>query len=156
MKTIKEALKIEKLLDYFPSTIWEQLSQEYQIDKYVKKLTGKQVCLLLMYAMLKGKTVTLRTLEEYYGSSIFQTYAGVVSGSSIDHSSIADRLATMQGEYVKALFAKVNQKLVSHYPSQKINGYELIRFDSTLLSLSSKLLKQDEKGVPTNNSYYAS
>jgi hypothetical protein len=146
MKTSKEPLKIEKLLDYFPTSLWESLSQAYPVDKYVKKLTGKQVCLLLIYAMLKGKTTTLRTLEEYYGSSIFQTYAGVAQGSSIDQSSIADRLATMQGDYVKALFAWVNQKLVSHYPSQKINGYELLRFDFTLLSLSSKLLKQAENG----------
>jgi TusA-related sulfurtransferase len=146
MKTSKEPLKIEKLLDYFPTSLWQELAQEYQVDKYTKKLEGKQVCLLLIYAMLKGRNTTLRTLEAYYCCSIFQTYAGVAPGTSIDHSSIADRLATMQGDYVKALFAAVNQKLVAHYPSQKINGYELVRFDSTLLSLSSKLLKQDDNG----------
>jgi hypothetical protein len=126
MKTDKAPLKIEKLLDYFPSTLWEALSQEYPVDKYVKKLTGKQVCLLLMYAMLKGKTMTLRTLEAYYGCSIFQTNAGVARGASIDHSSIADRLATMQGDYVKALFASVNQKTIQVRKSMAMNWFVLI------------------------------
>ena len=81
-------MKIEKLLDYFPATLWQKLAQEYQVDRYVKKLEGKQVCLFLMYAMLKGKTLTLRTLEEYYGSSIFQTYAGW------SRDEIEDRLTT--------------------------------------------------------------
>lgn len=148
MQAPKSSLKIADLLNYFPSSVWESLAQEYAVDKHVKKLKGKDVCLLVLYAMFQGKTTSLRTLETYYGSSVFQTYAGIRQGSQIDHSSIADRLTRLQGSYVKALFSHVQQQLLQRYPSQKINGYELIRFDSTLLSISAKLLSKDETGTP--------
>jgi hypothetical protein len=66
------------------------------VDKHVKKLKGKDVCLLVLYAMFQGKTTNLRTLETYYGSSVFQTYADIRQGSQIAHSSIADRLTRLQ------------------------------------------------------------
>ena len=56
------------------------------------------------------------------------------------HSSIADRLKSIDSKYFEQIFKIVGEKLEKHFRSKTKKVSELLRFDSTLVSVSAELV----------------
>jgi hypothetical protein len=79
-------------------------------------------------------------LEEHYLQQGFQPKA-----STIDHSSLGERLEKMPLAYFEDLFDYCHSWFARYYPPTEHKRLTLIRFDSTILTLSAKLLPQAMK-----------
>ncbi len=131
-------MKVSEVLDYIPKVELEKLSVEYIVDFQVKKLHGETVFQLLLFSMLNVKDNSLRVLEEFYHSLTFKNIAKS-SFDGVKYNSIRDRLVSIKVDFFEAIFRNCLTKFQKKYLKKKDN---IISFDSTLVSISSKLLKE--------------
>lgn len=123
------------ILKLIPESDLESLAVETRIDHQVKKLTGISVFRLILFSMLNYTKVSLRIMESIYCSSAFKSFARV--NHEVKFNSISDRIATMNPEFFEKIFFTVFDKFSTLLNEKK----DLIRFDSTMVVASSKLLK---------------
>lgn len=133
-------MKLEEVLGYIPKEELEKLSLTYNVDHQVKKLHGQTMFQLLLYSMLNIKHNSLRVMEEFYHSLAFKSIANT-SYQGVKYNSIRDRLVNINADYFEAIFNSCLKKYQDKYLKKKHN---IISFDSTLVSISSKLLKEGD------------
>ena len=131
-------MRLEEVLGYIPKEDLNKLSIEYKVDHQVKKLHGQTMFQLLLFSMLNIKNNSLRVMEEFYHSLTFKNIANT-SYKGVKYNSIRDRLVTINPDYFEAIFNSCLKKYQNKYLKKKHN---IISFDSTLVAISSKLLKE--------------
>ncbi|WP_233113497.1 hypothetical protein [Aggregatibacter actinomycetemcomitans] len=134
-------MKLREILGYIPKEQLRMFALEYQVDRQVKKLSGEVMFYLLLFSSLNVRHNSLRTLEQFYSSP---TFTGLFD-KPIKHAkynSISDRLRTINADYFKAIFESVLSRYSDSYLKPRDN---IIAFDSTIVTLSSKLLKTGMK-----------
>ena len=130
-----------EIIDLIPDQLFEKLGSIHKVDYQLKKLYGKRIFQLLLYGLLTQKALSFRILETLFEKPVFRQYASIPEGLSTDHSSLAERLSFINVEYFEELFEEISKILSLCFPAKKLESYKIIRFDSTLISLSSSLLK---------------
>ena len=129
---------ISRILSFIPDSKLEAFALNTSVDKYTKKLQGELLFKLLFYCTVTEKDNSLRGMQSALESSLFRAISPTGSPLTIAHSSISDRLSSVNPQY----FEKIFQHCVKHYKkSKEVSQNEIMRFDSTIVSLSSKLLK---------------
>lgn len=134
------AIKAEDVISLVPDTLLDQLSTETKVDYSVKKLHGKVIFKLFLYGILSGKTISLRILASIFNSTRFKQLFSLPN-EWIKHSGIADRFAHIDYRYFETIFQHLaTSSLVEDvlFDRRKIATRKI---DSTIVTLSSKLLK---------------
>jgi hypothetical protein len=130
-------MSIEKLLSLVPDNLLEKLAIETGVDHYAKKLQGEVIFKLLLYCIISHKDNSLRTMESAYEKLAFQLLNQRYNQGSVRFNSISERLSTINVSF----FEKIYNELVLSYKQHISNGEKIIRFDSTIIALSTKLLE---------------
>lgn len=140
-------MKLREILSYIPREKLAQFALEYQVDYQVKKLSGEVMFYLLLFSTLDVRHSSLRTLEEFYSSPLF---IGLFDKqmAKAKYNSISDRLRTINVTYFKAIFESVFEQYAEQYLTKRDN---IIAFDSTTVTLSSKLLTAGIKVGSSNH-----
>ena len=132
-----------QVIELVPDSILETLSIQIGADFGVKKLQGKVLFKLILYAFLSSKQISLRILEAIYNSEKFKALFNIpftAVTKKVTYAAFSFRLKNIDYRYFEKIF---NYLITStsvqdvFFNSQKIN---LRKIDSTMLSLSSKLL----------------
>jgi len=134
-----ENISAESVINLVPDKLLDELAVKSKVDYSVKKLQGKIVFKLFLYAVFSGKNVSLRILETIYNSEKFKNLFNVPS-NKIKHSGIGMRLSNIDYRYFENIFNYlINSKKINDiiFSNKKIN---VRKIDSTLVVLSSKLL----------------
>lgn len=141
LKKKLKAVPARRLLDLLPEDMLTEAGEASEVDFQVKRLKGRLIVLLLMQGVLQSKDDSLRSLESLYNSSTFERYSGK-GGHQTRHSSLADRLATINLVFFERLYAGFVESVSKTYGRrlEKEWGW-LRRFDSTLVALSAHLCK---------------
>ncbi len=134
-------MNILDVLNYIPKAELEKLSLEYKVDYQVKKLDGHTMFQLLLFSMLNVRQNSLRVMEEFYHSLAFKSIANT-SFEGVKYNSIRDRLVTINPDYFEAIFNSCFTQFKDKFLKKKHN---IISFDSTMVAISSKLLKDGMK-----------
>ena len=130
----------KEILDLLPDGLFERLSAETNVDFKVKKLSGKTVFILLLYSLLSERDVSLRVMEKIFNSYKFKTLADLDPLSGIRFSSLSERITNIDSLYFKRIFEACVKMGGISLEKAKIAGYDVVKFDSTLVSLSAKLI----------------
>jgi hypothetical protein len=133
-------MKVLDLLALIPSEYFEKIAKETNVDFQVKKLHGKLIFDLLLMGILESERLSLRVLEELFNTPKFKKLSAIKDDSKSRHSSIRDRITTINHSYFEELFYKIADLLNRKYKRKDFGKYSVERFDSTMVSLSSKLL----------------
>lgn len=123
------------LLNLIPEKELEFLSVETKTDYQVKKLTGPTMFRLILFSMLNSNKASLRIMESFYHSATFKALSGK-GNSTTKYNSIRDRITTINAEYFEKIFYVVFDKFSTKFKEKD----SLIRFDSTMVAVSSKLV----------------
>ena len=129
---------ISRLLSFIPDKALELFASDTQVNKFSKKLQGDLLFKLLFYCLLTEKDNSLRGMQSALESSLFQALSNSNSTVSIAHSSISERLNTIKYQYFERIFSHC---IKAYKSSSALVSKEIVRFDSTIVSLSSNLLK---------------
>lgn len=130
-------MKAQQLLSLVPAMVLEELAIETKVNRYAKKLQGEVIFKLLLHCLLTQKGNSLRGMSSAYEAVFFRFLNRGLHKGRIAISSISERLNTIEAGY----FEKLYHYCVRLY-KQRIGkkAEELIRFDSTIVALSTKLL----------------
>ncbi len=137
----KANISVEQLLTYLPDSDLEAIAVSSKVDYQVKRLDGKTVFKLLLYGLLTQKELSLRILETLFDTTRFQSFAALTNVKPTDHSSIGDRLNTIKLDYFESIYKQTSQRLSREFSDVALKNMKVVRFDSTIVSISSKLLK---------------
>jgi len=129
---------ISKLFSLVPDDLLENLAISTGVNKFSKKLQGELLFKLLLYCIVTEKENSLRSMQSALESSVFRALSTNNPDGKISHSSISERLTGMKSSFFEEIF----QACVRTY-KKSLGKYEgaVIRFDSTIVSLSAKLLQ---------------
>lgn len=121
-----------------PDDLLGELARETGVNRYAKKLHGEVIFKLLLHCILSYKDNSLRTMASAYESFAFKLLNTSAQSTALSFSSISERLSTLNAAYFERLYAACAERCnLLLTPTQP----ELIRFDSTIVALSGKLLK---------------
>lgn len=131
-------MKIEKLLSLISDDLLMELAIETGVDHYAKKLQGEVIFKLLLYCIISHRDNSLRTMESAYEKVAFQILNQRYNRGSVKFNSISERLSTIKVAYFEKLYI-----CCVHAYKKELNAdtEKLIRFDSTIVALSTKLLE---------------
>lgn len=131
-------MDVSKILSLLPESLLTELADDTAVNRYSKKLQGELVFKLLLHCILSHKDNSLRTMESAYESIGFNILNAGRKKQQIRYSSISERLSTINPVYFEKIYHCCldiyGELLHEKTPS-------IIRFDSTIVALSSKLLK---------------
>lgn len=129
-----------EVLGIIPDSLLDRFALDSGVDVSVKKLKGKTILQLFLYAALNFKTISQRILAVIYSSDKFRLLFNVL-GKDVNFSAVSLRLGNIKVSYFENIFNYlVNSKQVSSVCFEDVKiGIE--KLDSTFLGLSSKLLK---------------
>lgn len=137
---INIAVKADEVIDLVPDNILDNLADETGVDYSVKKLKGKIIFKLFLFAFLNGGSISLRILEAVFKSERFKDLFDI-QPQPIRHSALGMRLHKINYQY----FEKIFQHLITApelgavlFDRQKI---AVSKIDTTIVTLSAKLLK---------------
>ncbi|MGV3640332.1 MAG: IS4 family transposase [Adhaeribacter sp.] len=131
-------MKAQEVIDLIPDSYLDFLSASTKVDYKVQKLNGKTIFKLLVYSLLTAKKSSLRVLEVVFNSFVFQTFAQIIPGTQTRFNSIRDRINTIQADFFENLFTACYDLFANHL-NKKTSL--LLRYDSTMVALSGKLLQ---------------
>jgi len=128
---------ISKLLSFVSDDLLEQLAISTEVNKFSKKLQGELMFKLLLYCIVTEKDNSLRGMQSALESAVFSAFKTKSSTGRISHSAISDRLTNIKSSFFEEIF---NSCVASYKKSLGKDEEKVIRFDSTIVSLSGKLL----------------
>ncbi|MEP7318712.1 MAG: IS4 family transposase [Panacibacter sp.] len=130
-------MKLEKILSLIPPTLLTSLAVETKVDYFTKKLQGEVVFKLLLHCIISYKDNSLRMMQSAYESIFFRMINQKHHQGKIRFSSISERLSVIEVSYFEKLFARCVELYKQDIGADREN---FIRFDSTIVALSTKLL----------------
>ena len=136
-------MKVQELINFIPKEDLEVFASETKVDYQVKKLNGSTMFQLLLFSLLHHQKASLRIMEKLYSSMRFRMLSGIGEDTT-RYNSIRDRVATMNPDF----FEKIFYSLFDNFNKLFKEEDKLIRYDSTMISLSSNLLQW---GMKSNN-----
>jgi len=147
-------MNAEEVIGIIPDEILDKLSVETGVDCFVKKLSGKIIFKLFLYGILNCRNISLRILETIFNSEKFKNLFGLKI-KSIKHSGLGMRLTNVDYRYFEKIFQYLlDSDIVKEifFAQKRIN---VRKIDSTIVTLSSKLLKvgMDSNQGRTNLKY---
>ncbi len=114
------------------------LASETKVDLYSKKLQSEVILKLILHCLVSHKQNSLRGLSSAYESIAFKLLNHPQNKGKIQISSISERLSTMNPIYFERLFGICVERYKEYFGEQTDT---IIKFDSTIVALSSLLLK---------------
>jgi transposase len=133
-------MNAKQIFNYIPEDLLNSLSLEYKVDYQVKKLNGVSMFKLLLYSLLTTREASYRVIEEIYHSISFAKVADEVY-PGVKYNSIRDRLTNINSRFFESIF----YECLKLFEVQIEPSTNIISFDSTLITASSKLLKNGMK-----------
>jgi hypothetical protein len=136
---IERTLSVSRLIKLIPQELLENLANDTHVNYQVKHLHGALMFKLFLFSILKSERLSTRIMELFYNSSEFNVFSGK-GGHTTKHSSIADRLRTIDSNYFEKIFEAVGELLEKRFRNKNKKVMDLLRFDSTMVSIGSKLV----------------
>jgi len=138
-------MQIKQIMDLIKDEQLIALGKEYQVDKVNHKITGGFILKTFVRSSLLGRAISLRSMEEMVPlsgelSGLLKTKKGSVT---VDHSSIGKRLQTIKPEYFKAVYEGLVEQSDKYFSKKEKTN--LHRFDSTIINLSGRIIKDGLK-----------
>ena len=144
MKFKEDGISVEDLLKLIPEELLLDLAKETNVDYQVKKLYGRNVFILLLYALIEKERIGLRGLEDIYSSRTFKTIFNLpVSTKSAKYNSFSTRLAKMNVRFFEQAYESVYEQCSQLYDESVLSlKYKITRVDSTMVCQSACKLEQ--------------
>jgi len=139
-------LNIFEVIGLIDDNKLEELGKFYKVDKANHKITGAFILKSFVRSALLGRPISLRSIEEMVSnladlSSLLKSKSQ--HQAKVDHSSIGKRLEKLEVNYYRAIYEDLVLKFNALF--NKSEQEKLYRFDSTIINLSGRMIKDGLK-----------
>ncbi len=137
----KTKITCPELLEFVPDSLLEKIEKKTKVNYQVKKLNGKIMFKLLLMSLLDSRNISLRVMEEIYSSPQFTKFSSKRKDNKTKHTTISDRLANIDYSFFEKIFGSISKEFSKSFNAPEAGERNIAKFDSTVVSLSMKLLK---------------
>lgn len=130
------------ILRLLPEKSLSLLAINTNVDYYAKVLQGERLFYLLLYSLLFCQKLSQRKLEKIFESRFFCSLFNYSIGQKVAHSSISERLSTINVKFFQDAYLLFYDELHRLYSPREIKRMLLIRVDSTLVAETCNKLKK--------------
>jgi len=142
MKFKEDGIGVSELLELIPEDLLDHLAEETNVDHQAKKLYGRNVFNLLLYGLLDGERVGLRTLQDFYNSRYFKALFRLPGVKSVKYNSISVRLAQMNVDFFEKAYQSIYEQCSQLYDEHTLSSqYKITRVDSTMVCEAANKLE---------------
>ena len=144
MKFKEDGIGVSDLLKLIPDDLLFDLAAQTKVDYQVKKLYGRNVFNLLLFGLLDGERIGLRSLEDFYNSRKFRALFKLPGTMpSAKFNSLSARLATMNVMYFEKAYEAIYEQCSLLYDEPTLSSqYKITRVDSTMVCQTAAKLEQ--------------
>jgi hypothetical protein len=134
MKFKEDGIGVSELLGLIPEDLLDHLAAETKVDHQAKKLYGRNVFNLLLYGLIDGERVGLRSLQDFYNSRYFKALFKLPGTKSVKYNSISARLARMNVDFFERAYQSIYEQCSQLYDKDTLSSqYKITRVDSTMV-----------------------
>lgn len=136
-------MNVNEIMNLLDEELLKKLGEQYKINKSNNKITGEFILMSFVRNVLLNREISLRTIEEMTShSDILKKHLKTTKNENkkIDHSSLGKRLRTIDPNYFKSIYENIIDVYGFNYSNNRFD--KLHRFDSTVIGISGKLLKE--------------
>jgi hypothetical protein len=145
-----EAHTASQLLGLIPPTLYQQLTDELAVDKWVPKMKAEYLFKLLVFGILQTEDLSLRVLQEFSRTPALLGLAPELF-EPVTYGAIRARLLNVKVEFFARLYHHLYDSLAKNFPVQSRQKYRLKRYDSTLVATFAHLLDAMKVGNTSKN-----
>lgn len=144
MKFNNDGIGVSDLLKLIPDDLLLDLAKETRVDYQAKKLFGRNVFNLLLYGLIRGERVGLRSLEDFYNSRKFKVLFKLPDTlPNAKYNSLSARLANMNVSYFEKAYEAIHEQCSQLYDEATLSmQYQITRVDSTMVCQTAAELEQ--------------
>jgi hypothetical protein len=144
MKFKEDGIGVSDLLKLIPDDLLLDLAKETKVDHQAKKLFGRNVFNLLLYGLIRGERVGLRSLEDFYNSRKFKVLFKLPDTlPNAKYNSLSARLANMNVSYFEKAYEAIYEQCSLLYDESLLSTkYKITRVDSTMVCQTAAKLEQ--------------
>ena len=143
IKFKEDGIGVDDLIKLIPEELLAELAFETKVDFQAKKLFGQVIFNLLLFGLLKGERIGLRSLEDFFQSKKFKLLSKLPKGQSTKYNSLSARLATMNVEFFAKAYEAVYEQCSLLYDEHLLSAkYKITRVDSTMVCQAANKLEQ--------------
>ena len=143
VKFKEDGIGVDELLKLIPEDLLDHLAEETNVDHQAKKLYGRNVFNLLLYGLIDGERVGLRSLQDFYNSRYFKAIFRLPGIKSVKYNSISARLARMNVDFFERAYQSIYEQCSQLYDQDTLSSqYKITRVDSTMVCEAATKLEQ--------------
>ncbi|WP_455590500.1 IS4 family transposase [Bacteroides sp.] len=150
MALFNQKIDLKEILRQIPEEELMRISKKSGVDRYAKVLSGKLMFYLLLLGILRTDKLSQRGLSDSFSSPLFRTLFNIKGKKTLSHSSISERLSTMDVDFFRITYETIYKIFSSLYNEREISKLCLQRVDSSLVVESCNKLRQ---GMTCGNEY---
>lgn len=143
MTQIMKNKDIIGIIKSLPLDFMESTASELRTDYKAKKLSSIRLFTLLLLAFLRNSTMSQRFTCEQSSCELLDDFLGIsIPVTPLSHSSLADRLATMNPVFFARVYEKVFGMAEKELGADELSSSDIIRVDTTLVAETSARLRE--------------
>lgn len=146
-----EEVSASELISLIPDSLIDDLASSLSVDKWVKKLKGKPLFKLLLFSILSSERLSLRIMEDNFKDPMFHALAPALDIEKLGYTGIRDRLINVKSDFFAKLYDRVYERVFEQYSKKSLLGYNIKRYDSTMIATFSHLLEGMRVGNTSKN-----
>lgn len=136
----KGHLSVDALLNIIGLSVFEDIVNNLNADKWVIKYKTMTIFKLVLYSTLESERLSLRVMERHAEDPMFEALLAEDQQGGISYTNIRNRLQSINPAFFRKAYEKTAKALNTHYSSQDIADFNLKRYDSTMICTFSYLL----------------
>ena len=137
----KSNVSVKELLELIPDAFIEELTDSLDVDKWVKKLKGGHIFKLVLFSLLNSERMSLRIMESNYKDPLFRILVPAITEDAVGWTGIRERLMKVNVSFFRQLYESVYTSAKELYGGEKLAGYHIKKYDSTMIATFSHLLE---------------
>jgi hypothetical protein len=139
--TAGQKVSVSDLIALIPPYLTDQLANDLQADKWVRKLKADALFKLVLFSLLNSERLSLRVMEDNFQDPFFKALAPALSADEVTWAGIRDRLIKLDSTFSRKLYEAIYERAQHLYGSKTLAGYHIKRYDSTMIATFSHLLQ---------------
>ncbi len=144
-------MKAKQIIKLLPGKYLDKLAVKLKSDYKAKKLTSKTLFMVILYSMFSEKMYSLRKMKQNFNKKTFQEkILENDTFTTINHTSFHYRLQTIDYRYFELIFCHLLKIISEKINKSNFFKFEILRVDSTLIKVSSKLASIGFKQTSNN------
>jgi hypothetical protein len=140
----------DQLLEMIPESLYQELTDELAVDKWVPKMKATFLFKLLVFSILQTKELSLRVIEENSRSPLLLGLSPEFF-APVSYGAVRARLIQVKVEFFQRLYEFVYQQLAQQLVNSEPKKYQLKLYDSTMVATFAHLLEAMKVGNYSKN-----